>query len=1043
MRKRHMSFFYLGVILFSLVCMFVPSELRSQLPDHLREPYKATLRMMGEDNYNDAIPELKKIIQQDPQFSKAYRSLVEAYIYQDDFAKAQSYFESLLKEYPQNPYVYYALGRIALARKDYESAITRLKKAIDLEPTYAELYGPRGGLPEIYNRKKNLDAGAQYFHDLIERDLQNACSYYGLARIHIKKYELPNALLLLAKAVELDPELILAHRSIIFLLFRMSKYDESLVQSKRLLQLANLLDDFEASAYAEMMIGNYYFIRGDYSKALSSLHNALRTGKEIGDNRRQATCLNTIAAVYALSANFSKAQQYFNESLLLAQKTGSRISEVHALGNIANVYKDQGEQEQALVYYQRALRGSQQNNFKYEESLNLSNMAEIYQQQEDYDKAVEYQKRALYIATDIDERAQEAFVLRNLGTLNQDLGNASEAIAYLHQALVIGLETQDVQIIWESEAGLGSCYEKQGNNELAIIHYRKAIALYDSVRSNLNIEPLQNSFLDDKYEAYPSIVQLLARKGELKEAFAYAEKYKAKNLLDVLSQGRNLFNALLSDTLSLQLQIITAQYEEAHLKLSSELSRVDKDTDKVLGLDKLITELQLKRLALVEHLEVKHGPYYRLASPITLELDEIQNRILKDKQALLEYVLGPDKLTLFVVTSDTVGYSEIPLNRKRIRAILTRLSPLFGLQQRRQILNAELADFSIPPAYQLYELLIEPILPLLEQTEELILVPDDLLFYLPFEMIVYDTTGVETEYDFGNAKFLLEKFDISYVSSASLLEPGLQKPRKPNKGLLAVGNPDFGSQPAEPEPRQLLASKEPLSIGTVPDQPLVSLPDSETEVKTIGNVLRGLSNNILTGNRATEENFKINAPDYRILHLATHFLTNDTQPLYSKIALAQNGDAEEDGFLQTYEVFNMNLNADLVVLSACNTALGKLRKGEGVVGMSRAFQFAGVPSLVVSLWNVDDKATAIIMRDFYKYMKAGFNKKHALRRAKVDYLKASGAGPYYWAPFILIGDWQPLDLTIHPAINIWLIGIVTLLVIVTTLIIRKRMPLFR
>jgi len=331
---------------------------------------------------------------------------------------------------------------------------------------------------------------------------------------------------------------------------------------------------------------------------------------------------------------------------------------------------------------------------------------------------------------------------------------------------------------------------------------------------------------------------------------------------------------------------------------------------------------------------------------------------------------------------------------------------------------------------------------LLQDVKELIIVPDDILFYLPFEMLVFDTTGVESPYDFENAKFLLEKFDVSYVSSASLLDPGLQTLRKPDKGILAMGNPDFGPQPDEPEQGELLASKEPITGSRVIVESLLPLPNSETEVKAIGGVLRGLNNNILTGNRATEENFKSNAADYRILHLATHFLTNDTQPLYSKIALAQNGDGEEDGFLQTYEVFNMNLNADLVVLSACNTALGKLRKGEGVIGISRAFLFAGVPSMVVSLWNVDDKATAIIMRDFYKYMKAGFNKKHALRRAKVDYLKASGAGPYYWAPFILIGDWQPLDLTTRPALNIWLIGIVTFLVIATTLIIRKRTSLF-
>jgi len=1038
-----MSFFFLGVILFSVVCIFVPSELRSQLPDHLRDPYKATLRMMGEDNYNDAIPELKRIIQQDPQFSKAYRSLVEAYIYQDDFAKAQSYFESLLKEDPQNPYVYYALARIALARKDYESATTKLKKAIDLKPTYAELYGPRGGLPEIYNRKKNLDAGAQYFHDLIERDPQNACSYYGLARIHMKKYEFPNALLLLTKAVELDPELILAHGSMIQLLFRMSKYDESLVQSQRLLQLANLLDDFEASAYAETMIGSYYFIRGDYSKALSSLHNALRTAEEIGDNKRQAVCLNGIAAVYALSANFSKALQYFNESLLLARKTGSKAHEVQALGNIANVYKDQGEPEQALVYYQKALRGSQQNNFKNEESLNLSNMAEIYQQQEDYNKAVQYQKRALQIATDIDDRSQEAFVLRNLGTLNQDLGNASEAIAYLHQALVIGLETQDVQIIWESEAGLGSCYEKQGYLQEAITHYVNAIAVYDSVRNSLDIESLRNSFLEDKYEAYPSIVQLLAQSGKYKDAFIYAEKYKAKTMLDVLSQGRNLFSELLSDTLKAELQQIKSEHENAHDELSQELSKTAKDKAKIFSLEQKITDLELKKAAIMEDLKNKHRSYYQLTSPEILELEDLQQRILGDDQAVVEYILGPEKMSVFVITNDTLVYSQADAGRETLQAMLADLSPVFGLQNSAQTASRQRSDFSVSHAYALYEILFKPLERWLQNTKELIIVPDDILFYLPFEMLVFDTTGVKNPNDFENAKFLLERFDVSYLSSASLLEPGLQTLRKPNKGILAMGNPDFGPQPDKPGQGELLASKEPITGGRVGAESLLQLPDSETEVKAIGGVLRGLSNNIFTGKRATEENFKRNAADYRILHLATHFLPNDNQPLYSKIALAQNGDAEEDGFLQTYEVFNMNLNADLVVLSACNTALGKLQKGEGVIGISRAFLFAGVPSLVVSLWNVDDKATSIIMSDFYKYMKAGFNKKQALRRAKVDYLRASGADPYYWAPFILIGDWQPLDLTARPARYTWLIGIVTLLVIATTLIIRKRMSLFR
>ena len=142
--------------------------------------------------------------------------------------------------------------------------------------------------------------------------------------------------------------------------------------------------------------------------------------------------------------------------------------------------------------------------------------------------------------------------MSRLGDLHQDLGADSEALNYLHEALEIGIETKDVQIIWETHAGLGSCYEKQGLLSEATTHYVNAIAVYDSVRNSLDIESLGNSFLEDKSEAYPSIVQLLAHAGKYEDAFAYAEKYKAKTMLDILSQGRNLFSELLSDTLKAQ-----------------------------------------------------------------------------------------------------------------------------------------------------------------------------------------------------------------------------------------------------------------------------------------------------------------------------------------------------------------------------------------------------------------------------------------------------------------------------------------------------------
>ncbi|MFQ5675080.1 MAG: CHAT domain-containing protein, partial [bacterium] len=642
----------------------------------------------------------------------------------------------------------------------------------------------------------------------------------------------------------------------------------------------------------------------------------------------------------------------------------------------------------------------------------------------------------------IEDKAQQGFILRNIGGLYQQLGENALALDNLFQALKIGIATKDIQVQWETEAALGSAYRKQGNREAAIRHYSNAIATYDSVRNNLDIESLKNNFLEDKYQAFPSIVQLLAQQGDIEEAFTFAEKYKAKNLLDILSQG-NIFKDLLADTLQLELQKITEQQEEAHRRLSLELEKTNQAT--TLSLEQQITDLELQQAAILAGLREKHPDYYRLTSPDILTPERIRSNFLDDGQALLEYIVGDARLSVFLMTRDTLLYMQLAAGRDQIEQKLTELSPIFASKNKARgpseiIVNPQAVDFTIPPAHRLYELLIKPIEPAMNQVTDLIIVPDDLLFYLPFEMLVSDTNGAETRYDFENAEFLLEKYSISYLSSASVLDPGLQRVRTASKGLLAMGNPDFGHRAETLASTELVASKEGEPGRFETDETLPPLPSSEAEVRAIGDVLSG-ANRIFSGIAATEDNFRKEAGKYRILHLATHFLSNDNQPLYSKIALTQEDKAETDGYLQTYEVFNLDLNADLAVLSACNTGLGKLHKGQGLIGISRAFTFAGVPSLVVSLWNVDDESTSIIMRNFYQNLKDGLNKKQSLRLAKLSYLKsvqASRLDPFYWAPFILLGDASPIQFPKQSSSPLPLILLAAVLGISAFLFLNKR-----
>jgi CHAT domain-containing protein len=286
--------------------------------------------------------------------------------------------------------------------------------------------------------------------------------------------------------------------------------------------------------------------------------------------------------------------------------------------------------------------------------------------------------------------------------------------------------------------------------------------------------------------------------------------------------------------------------------------------------------------------------------------------------------------------------------------------------------------------HRLYEQVFAPVAPYLKLDHELIIVRDDALNYLPFGMLVPETKG-------DRPQFLIERYPISYVDSASLLDAALwaeRKPRgRPGLDLLALGSPDFGGK-------------------------LPPLPHTEGEVQNIRPHFKRAI--VRTGSAATEAAFKSEAGRARLLHIATHGTLDAETVWHSKIefALAPAIDQKgEDGHLYTYEIFNLDLVADLVVLSACQSGLGKLRPGEGLVGMSRAFLYAGAPSLVATLWSIPDTATSELMGKFYSYLMQGMNKRRALQRAQADLIQDGYTDPFYWAAFILIGDSSQIRIT--------------------------------
>jgi CHAT domain-containing protein len=308
-------------------------------------------------------------------------------------------------------------------------------------------------------------------------------------------------------------------------------------------------------------------------------------------------------------------------------------------------------------------------------------------------------------------------------------------------------------------------------------------------------------------------------------------------------------------------------------------------------------------------------------------------------------------------------------------------------------------------AQSLYRDLIAPARRLVDGSEELIIVADGILHYLPFAALITPSPEAPGDLDPARLLYLVRSHAVSYAPSASVLATvrrHRERAPRAEKMFVALADPSYGQRGA------VTASRDgPVSFDT-----LQRLAYSRGEAQGIAKLYAAASGDVFVGERASEENVKHQRLDkYRFVHFAVHGLLNEEQPQFSGLFLSRPAQRhglmhDEDGVLQTYEIFNLKLNADLVVLSACQTGLGKAVRGEGLVGLTQAFLYAGTSAVAVSLWNVSDRSTADLMIGFYRHLRrASASKASALRRAQLEIIgSASYAHPYYWAPFALVGD---------------------------------------
>ena len=475
-------------------------------------------------------------------------------------------------------------------------------------------------------------------------------------------------------------------------------------------------------------------------------------------------------------------------------------------------------------------------------------------------------------------------------------------------------------------------------------------------------------------------------------AFEYSENAKSFVLLsEIRSTEAIKFADLPQSVLNRESRLANeiSGYEEMIFEANS-LDNID--TTLINNLNAKLFELKDQYNNLQDSIELNFPKYFDLKYKTSfISPKEVQRR-LERKEALVEYVLSDSILTTFVIDKENINVLTSTVGSDFSDKCLA----YFSLLQNQDFNNNVHQTYKnyVTMARLFYKTLVAPVLEITD-SREITFIPDGAIMYLPFESFLSEEADPE-HINYKDLPYLIYDVSVGYSYSSTLLFSERIRTQLPEKKVLAFA----------PSYDNLLDRSVPLAWNRQanPDL-LMPLPGAREEVSYIS---RTVPSDVYFDSLATEGTFKALSSNYSILHLAMHTIMDDENPMYSKLAFTRNfNDTTQDNDLFTYEIYNMKLNADMVVLSSCSSGFGKMQKGEGMMSMARGFIYAGCPSIVMTLWQVSDRSSADLMSGFYKNLKKGKSKKNSLRQSKIDYIQSSDklkSNPYFWSAFLMVGD---------------------------------------
>ena len=634
-----------------------------------------------------------------------------------------------------------------------------------------------------------------------------------------------------------------------------------------------------------------------------------------------------------------------------------------------------------------------------------------------YEQALGYLQEALAIKREIKDRLDEGEDLTKLGQVYLDLGQYDQALKTLQESLTICQEVGHPENLWRAQRGLGAVEVKLSSYDPGIEHYQQALDTIEGLRAGLDSKESKSTYMKNKLFVYDELIELLRSLHEKDPTKGYD-----RDALEIFErkQGR-LFLEEMGESGARNFAGLPEQVKSQETALESRLDKLQTDLVKVdqARLLTLKDELEQSRAAfqtLKAKLQTSYPDYYALKYPQPAKLAELQTKVLQSGEVILVYGVLKDKTCLWVIGPEVFQLHTLPVGEKDLGRKVTAY--------RRLVFKAAEEAAKAPgpgaPAHQeldqlrqeLYSLLLPaPVGAALTPGNLLYVVPTGPLYYLPFESLATQAPGQPPHY-------LVEDYAVAYLSSASLLktlrEAQGRKQTQPAYPLLAFANPRYEPGSGTPPGDKSLRGLQTRAYRDIMGGKFEELPETEVEAWAIKELLKApaQSHPVLVKEAASRSaifslNQEAKLSAYRYLVFACHGILPGEVDRVMQPALVL-AYPEKNGYLTMGDVFGLQLNADLVSLSACNTGRGAEVSGEGVVGLTRAFMYAGTPAVAVTLWSIESESAKELNVGMYRYLSQKYGRAAALQQIKLALLRGEKGDqyrdPFFWAPLVVFGD---------------------------------------